>query len=73
MDIKLPGRGVSDIKNLVFDFNGTLTENCKLSDDGKDVLEKLSKDYKIYVATSDTFGNAKDELNGLNVEIVTVK
>jgi len=73
MDIKLPGRGMTNIKNLIFDFNGTLTENRKLSEAGREVLETLSQKYAVYVATSDTFGNAKEELKGLNVKIVTVK
>ncbi len=73
MKIKLPGRGISEIKNLVFDFNGTLAENGKLSDGGKEVLKRLSKDYRIYIATSDTLGSAGNELKGYNVNIITVK
>ncbi len=71
--IKLPGRGLTEIKNIVFDFNGTLAKNGRLTDDAKGLIEEFQSCINIYIATSDTFGNAREELKGLKVNIVNTK
>jgi len=58
------------IENVVFDLNGTLGEEGRISPDVRELLSKLSELVKIYIITSDTFGTAK----GLDVpaEVVTL-
>lgn len=73
MKIKLPGRGLTEIDNIVFDFNGTLAKNSKLTGDAKDLIEKFQSRINIYIATSDIFGNVKDELKDLKVNIIDTK
>ncbi len=47
------------IENIVFDLNGTLGEEGRLSPEVKKLLVELAELVKIYIVTSDTFGTAK--------------
>lgn len=53
------------IKNVVFDFNGTIAVGGKIQKEQRNALKRLvdSKyNFKVFVLTSDTFGIAKKEL-----------
>ena len=71
MVIKIPGRGELDIRAIVFDYNGTLATDGKLSKNVKAKLFELSKHYDLYVLTADTYGNAARECEGLPVNLKT--
>jgi len=71
--IDIPNFGKFEIKNIVFDYNGTLAKDGKISDEIKNRLEKLSKSFNIYVITSDTFGSAKKELKSLPLKLYILK
>lgn len=73
LKIQIPGKEILLIKNIVFDYNGTIATDGKISENIKERLEQLSKQVNIYVATADTYGNAKAECDkyGLNVKLLT--
>ncbi|MCL2857300.1 MAG: ATPase P [Oscillospiraceae bacterium] len=71
MTIKIPGREALDIRAIVFDYNGTLATDGKLSDSVKVKLRELSKSYELYVLTADTYGSAARECEGLPVVLKT--
>lgn len=67
--IDVPGFGVLNLKYMVLDFTGTLSEDGNLLPGVKARLNEIAKKLKIYVLTSDTFGAAKRELKGVNCEV----
>jgi P-type E1-E2 ATPase len=70
MKIDIPNYGVLEIKNLVFDINGTLAENGKLLDGVEEGINSLAEDLNIYIVTADTFGTASDIIKNINAELV---
>ncbi len=57
-----------NLKYLLLDYTGTLSEHGKLMECVKEKLLMLSDKFeKIYVLTADTFGTAESELKGLPV------
>ncbi len=70
MKIDIPNYGVLEIKNLVFDINGTLAEDGKLLDGVEEGINSLAEDLNIYIVTADTFGTASDIIKNINAELV---
>jgi soluble P-type ATPase len=64
--VEIPGSGFLELEHFVTDFSGTLSEDGALLPEIKDKLNELSGKLKIHVLTSDTFGRAKKELEGVN-------
>jgi len=69
LKLEIPGRGVFEFKNIVFDLNGTLSVDGKIHLKVKDKINLLAKKAKIYVLTADTRGQANQTLGKLNAEI----
>jgi soluble P-type ATPase len=67
--VEIPGYGLLALEHLVTDFSGTLSEDGKLLQGVREKLNKLSGKLKIHVLTSDTFGSAKKELEGINCSL----
>jgi len=67
--INIPNFGDFEIKNIVFDYNGTLAKDGKISKEIKESLKKISEKFNIYVITSDTFGSAQKELLNLPIKL----
>ncbi|MDI6889919.1 MAG: HAD hydrolase family protein [Thermodesulfovibrionales bacterium] len=64
--IEIPGSGLLELEHFVTDFSGTLSEDGILLPGVREKLEELSGKLKIHVLTSDTFGRARKELEGVN-------
>jgi soluble P-type ATPase len=64
--IEIPASGVLHIEHFVTDFSGTLSEDGLMLSGVKEMLNELSEKLKIHVLTSDTFGRAMRELEGVN-------
>lgn len=64
--LEIPGSGFLELEHFITDFSGTLSEDGALLPEIKDKLNELSGKLKIHVLTSDTFGRAKKELEGVN-------
>jgi soluble P-type ATPase len=72
--INIPGRENAEItiKNVIFDMNGTLSEDGIIKDDVKILLNELSKYVDIYVVTSDTFGTAEEMVKNIHAKLFII-
>lgn len=71
MVINIPGKRELNVKNVVFDYNGTIAVNGFIKSEIKVKLNELSKILNIYVLTADTYGTAKKECESLGINIRT--
>jgi len=71
--VEIPGYGCLELEHFVTDFSGTLSEDGKLLQGVREKLNTLSGKFKIHVLTSDTFGSAKKELEGINCSLYVLK
>lgn len=69
IEIDIPGFGRVTLKHLVSDFTGTLSFNGALITGVRERLNTLADLVAIHVLTSDTFGTARGELEGINCSI----
>jgi P-type E1-E2 ATPase len=70
--INIPGWGNMDIENIVFDLNGTIATDGRISSEMKEKINLLSKQVKVYVLTADTQGTATEEVEGMNIELIRI-
>jgi soluble P-type ATPase len=70
--IDIPGWGNMDIENIVFDLNGTIATDGKISSEMKEKINLLSKQVRVYVLTADTQGTATEEVKGMNIELIKI-
>ncbi|WP_457752938.1 HAD family hydrolase [Thermococcus sp.] len=73
MTIEVPNYGKIEARAVVFDLNGTLGVEGRVSEEVKKLLERLSEKYIVVVLSADTFGTLEEEFKGLNVKIERVK
>lgn len=66
LEIDIPGFGLVRLEHLVSDFTGTLSFDGKLLPGVKSRLNKIAKFLKVHILTADTFGKARQELEGVN-------
>ena len=69
ISIDIPGFKDLRIENIVFDYNGTIAVDGKLSETTRDMILDLKKHLNIYVATADTHGNVESECSSLGINI----
>jgi soluble P-type ATPase len=67
--VEIPGSDIFEFEHFVTDFSGTLSEDGILLPGVKENINELSEKLKIHVLTSDTFGRARKELEGVNCVI----
>ena len=72
MIIKIPGRETVEIKNVIFDYNGTIAIGGQLIDGVAKEINGLSSDFNFHVITADTFGSVNTELKDINCKLVIV-
>ena len=68
LEIDIPGFGEVKLRHLVSDFTGTLSFNGKLIPGVRERLFSIAEFLNIHVLTSDTFGTALSELEGIPCE-----
>jgi len=73
INVEIPNYGHVEIEHFVTDFSGTLSEDGKLLPGMKAKLNELSAILKVHVLTSDTFGRAEKELEGVNCILHVLK
>ncbi|HLR20485.1 MAG TPA: ATPase P [Tissierellaceae bacterium] len=71
INLDIPGWKSISIKNIVFDYNGTLAVDGKISKSTKKRIKKLKDILNIYILTADTYGTVKEECRDLGVGIKT--
>lgn len=70
IEIEIPGEGKICLKNVVFDFNGTLAEDGFLCEGvAARIRELAARGVKIFLLTSDTYGSAAQQWQGLPGEV----
>jgi P-type E1-E2 ATPase len=72
ISIDIPGWGNLEIEYVVFDLNGTLTEDGKVLPGVKERIQALSEWVKVYIVTADTLATARETLQDLQVELVII-
>ena len=72
MIVEIPGRETLEIKNIVFDYNGTIAIDGKLISDVSKNINELSSSFNFYVITADTYGTVKKELENTNCKVITI-
>ncbi len=65
--VEIPGYhdGRLELEHLVLDFNGTIAVDGKLIDGVAERITTLAEHLEVHVVTADTFGRAREELEGL--------
>lgn len=71
INLNIPGRCNLELRNVVFDYNGTIAVDGSLSDYVKNMLTELSTYLNVYIITADTYGNVRKQCEGLPVIIET--
>ncbi len=69
LNIDIPGYGNLELENIVLDYNGTIAKDGKFISELERLISDLSKVFKIYVITADTFGTVEKNLKNLDVTI----
>ncbi|WP_321311477.1 ATPase P [Halarcobacter sp.] len=72
MKIDIPGRDDFELKNIVFDYNGTIAIDGKLISGVSESINSLSQDFDFYVITADTYGTVEKELENTNCKVITI-
>ena len=72
MIVEIPGRETLEIKDIVFDYNGTIAIDGKLISDVSKNINELSSSFNFYVITADTYGTVKKELENTNCKVITI-
>ncbi|PHO11127.1 ATPase P [Malaciobacter canalis] len=73
MKVNIPGKQEIEIKNIVFDYNGTIAIDGKLIDGVKENINELSNDFNFFVITADTYGSVEQELKSVNCKIIKIE
>lgn len=67
--IEIPNFKNIEILNIVCDYNGTIAKDGIVLPQVKALFQELSKQYKVFVITADTFGSVASQLEGFGVGI----
>ena len=70
--LEIPGYKNLDIKNIVFDYNGTLAKDGQIDSKIKNLLKEVCLVFNVYVITADTFGTVKEELKELDLKVIVL-
>lgn len=74
IEIVLPDGNRFNLKNAVFDYNGTLAVDGRLTGEVKECLAELAAKIAVHVVTADTFGLAREELAGIpGISLLIIK
>lgn len=68
--VNIPGYKDIEIKNVVFDYNGTIAEDGTIPNEVREKIKELSKKgVNIFVVTADTYGTVAKECIGLPLKV----
>lgn len=73
MLIDIPSFGKYEIKNLIFDYNGTIGYKGELLEGLKEKLVNLSESYNVYIVTADTYGTVRKTFEDTEIMIEIIK
>jgi len=67
--ITIPHYGSLALEHVVLDYNGTLAGGGEVDLLTRQKLSELTRHYRVYVITADTFGTVEKALQGLNLQV----
>ncbi|MCR4435959.1 MAG: ATPase P [Clostridiales bacterium] len=70
--LTIPGRSELYVENVVFDFNGTLATDGKLSPSVREKIARLKAELNVFILSSDTYGTVAKECRDLGVSVSTL-
>lgn len=70
LNVSIPGFADLNIKQVIFDFNGTLAIDGILIEGVAPQLIELSQKVHIYVVTGDSLGTAKSQLQAIPCDVL---
>src|SRR5208337_4199916 len=68
-EIDIPGFGPVLLRHLVSDFTGTLSVDGELVPGVKEKINEIARILDVHILTADTFGKARNELEGVQCGI----
>lgn len=71
--LQIPGVGEWTLRNIVFDYNGTLATGGVMQEEVRNTLIALTKYFDVYVITADTYGTVKAVLENTSVKLKTLE
>ena len=69
INVSIPGFGDLKLRHVVFDYNGTLALDGKISEQVRHDIIAMNQNLNIHVVTADTYGRAKSELQDLPLKV----
>ena len=71
--INIPGFKDLNIKYLVSDLNGTLTNKGIIKETTAALLNKIAQNLKVYIITADTYGKAGEACRNLRADLAILR
>ena len=72
MIIEIPGRETIEIRNIVFDYNGTIAIDGQLIDGVANAINELAGEINFHVITADTYGSAENALKDITCKVIKI-
>lgn len=72
MNLEIPGREKIEIKDIVFDYNGTIAIDGLLIEGVGEYINGLANVVNFHVITADTYGSVEKALANINCKIVKI-
>ena len=72
MKFKIPGQETIEIKNVVFDYNGTIAIDGQLIKGVAEIINDLAEKITFHVITADTYGSVEKELAAIRCNVVKI-
>ena len=69
--IDIPGRQCLEIREVVFDYNGTIAVDGIMPESVKACIRELAKSASVRILTADTYGTVREQVKDLGVETCT--
>lgn len=72
MILEIPGREIIEIKNVVFDYNGTIAIDGQLIEGVGEIINELADTVDFHVITADTYGSVEKALADIKCKVVRI-
>jgi len=70
--LEIPGREKIEIKDVVFDYNGTIAIDGQLIEGVAKIINELADVINFHVITADTYGSVEKALANINCKVVKI-
>lgn len=70
--LNIPNYKTISVKNIVFDYNGTIATSGKVAEDVFARIIQLTQQFNVYIVTADTFGTVQERFKQTPVEVYII-